>query len=75
MVAVQPRGAEGAHRVDDREERLALFGELVLDARRRLGVAVPYDDALLLDNTNLTEKEQFQKAMKWAQERKGVVNS
>src|SRR5437762_3279878 len=49
VAAVQPRVAELAHRVDDREERLALPGQLVLDARRRLGVAVPLDDPLLLE--------------------------
>ena len=38
-----------AHRLDDRSERGALLGELVLDARWRLGVASSNDDLLRLE--------------------------
>src|SRR5207244_13627007 len=45
----QPVVSEPSHLVDDRQQRLALVGELVLDAGRRLRVAPPDDDALLLE--------------------------
>ena len=44
VLAVEVRVAELAHRVDDRQERLALLGQLVLDAGRRLRIAAPLDD-------------------------------
>ena len=40
---------EPPHLLDDREQRGALIGQLVLDARRRLGVAVAQDQLLLLE--------------------------
>ena len=40
---VEPVAPVPAHRVDDRQQRLALGGQLVLDARGRLGVAVTLD--------------------------------
>jgi cytidylate kinase len=43
-----------------------------IDSHREISPLKKADDALVLDNTDLTEKEQFQKAMKWAKERKGV---
>src|SRR5581483_341160 len=49
VVAGEPGVAEAPHGVDDREEGLALLGQLVLDARRRLRIAVPLDDPLLLE--------------------------
>src|SRR5438105_2699907 len=49
MRAGEPLVPELAHRVDDREERLALLRQLVLDARRRLGIAVPLDDPFVLE--------------------------
>ncbi len=46
MLGHEPVVAEVAHRLDDRQERLALLRQLVLDPRRRLGVALPQDDPL-----------------------------
>src|SRR5215217_3753060 len=39
-----------------------------IDSHREVSPLRRADDAIVLDNTNLTEKEQFQKAFKWAQE-------
>ena len=39
-----------------------------IDSHREVSPLRQADDATLLDNTNLTEKEQLQKAFKWAQE-------
>lgn len=39
-----------------------------IDSHREVSPLHQAGDALLLDNTNLTEKEQFQMALKWAQE-------
>ena len=47
-LGAQPLLAVGAHRLDDRDERAALGGERVLDARRDLGERLALDDALLL---------------------------
>jgi cytidylate kinase len=38
-----------------------------IDSHRDVSPLRQADDAILLDNTNLTEKEQFQNALKWAQ--------
>jgi len=38
-----------------------------IDSHREVIPLKQADDAILLDNTNLTEKEQFHKALKWAQ--------
>ena len=45
----QPLAAVDAHRLDDRDQRAALLGQRVLDARRDLGVRLARDDALLLE--------------------------
>ncbi len=45
----EPAMAEVAHLVDDRQERTALVGQLVLDPRRVLVVAAALDDPLLLE--------------------------
>ena len=45
----EPVRAELSHLADDRQERPALLGQLVLDAGRRLRIAVPGDDAGLLE--------------------------
>ena len=37
-----------------------------IDSHREVSPLHQAEDAILLDNTNLTEKEQFQKALKWA---------
>jgi cytidylate kinase len=37
-----------------------------IDSHREASPLRQAEDALLLDNTNLTEKEQFQKALQWA---------
>lgn len=41
-----------------------------IDSHREASPLRKADDARILDNTNLTEKEQFQKALKWAQQLK-----
>jgi len=38
-----------------------------IDSHREVSPLRQAEDAILLDNTNLTEKEQFHKALKWAQ--------
>ena len=38
-----------------------------IDSHREFSPLKQAEDALILDNTNLTEKEQFQKALKWAE--------
>ena len=43
-----------------------------IDSHREISPLRQADDALVLDNTDITEKEQFQKAMKWAKERMTV---
>ncbi|HEX8316613.1 MAG TPA: (d)CMP kinase [Flavisolibacter sp.] len=43
-----------------------------IDSHREVSPLRKADDALVLDNSNLTEKEQFQKAMKWVKERQEV---
>src|SRR5205814_559495 len=48
LADLEPDVPEAAHLLDDRQERLALLGQLVLDARRRLGVAATGDDVLVL---------------------------
>jgi cytidylate kinase len=45
-----------------------------IDSNREISPLRKADDARILDNTNLTEKEQFQKALKWAQQLKLVVS-
>jgi CMP/dCMP kinase len=39
-----------------------------IDSHREVSPLRQAEDALILDNTNLTEKQQFDKALKWAQE-------
>ena len=39
-----------------------------IDSHREVSPLRQAEDALILDNTNLTEKEQFQKALKWAEQ-------
>ncbi|NTS42015.1 (d)CMP kinase [Flavisolibacter sp. BT320] len=46
-----------------------------IDSHREVSPLRKADDARILDNTNLTEKEQFQKALKWAQQLKLVPSS
>jgi cytidylate kinase len=46
-----------------------------IDSHREVSPLRQADDALVLDNTNLTEKQQFEKALKWAHEHiQGVVS-
>ena len=40
-----------------------------IDSHREVSPLRKADDAIVLDNTNLTEEEQFQKALAWAKER------
>ncbi len=40
-----------------------------IDSHREVSPLKQADDALLLDNTHLTEKEQFNKALKWVDEK------
>ncbi|MDQ6610736.1 MAG: (d)CMP kinase [Bacteroidota bacterium] len=44
-----------------------------VDSHREISPLKKADDALVLDNTTCTEKEQFQKAMKWAQAKTGAL--
>jgi CMP/dCMP kinase len=46
-----------------------------IDSHREVSPLRKADDAVVLDNTNLTEKEQFQKALKWAEEQIGQYAS
>ena len=41
-----------------------------IDSHREVSPLRKADDAIVLDNTSLTEEEQFQKALGWARERK-----
>ncbi len=41
-----------------------------IDSHRKVSPLRKADDAIVLDNTSLTEEEQFQKALGWARERK-----
>lgn len=43
-----------------------------IDSHREVSPLRKADDAIVLDNTNLTEEEQFQKALAWAKEKKAV---
>ncbi len=43
-----------------------------IDSHRQASPLKQAGDAILLDNTNLTEKEQLQKALKWAKEHIGM---
>lgn len=43
-----------------------------IDSHREVSPLRKANDALVLDNSNLSEKEQFQKALKWAKERQEV---
>src|SRR4051812_28977435 len=45
----QPVGPVAAHRFDDRHQRAALLGQLILHARRNLREGLAGDDALLLE--------------------------
>jgi cytidylate kinase len=40
-----------------------------IDSHREVSPLKKADDAIVLDNTNLTEDEQFQKALSWSKER------
>lgn len=42
-----------------------------IDSHREVSPLRQAEDAILLDNTNITEKEQFQKALKWAEDKTG----
>lgn len=44
-----------------------------IDSHREISPLRKADDARILDNTNLTEKEQLQKALRWAQQLKVVT--
>ena len=41
-----------------------------IDSHREVSPLRKADDAIVLDNTNLTPEQQFQKALAWAKERK-----
>lgn len=46
-----------------------------IDSHREVSPLRKADDAIVLDNTNLTEEEQFQKALGWARERKLIIEN
>src|SRR6266487_1872043 len=72
----QPALAVLAHRLDDRDERAALLGEQVLDARRNLGERRALDDALLLERAQAqrqrTRADALQRALELAEARPAV---
>ncbi len=43
-----------------------------IDSHREVSPLRKADDAIILDNTSLTEKEQFEKALAWAKEKKAI---
>ena len=43
-----------------------------IDSHREVSPLRKADDAIVLDNTSLSEKEQFEKALAWARERKAI---
>jgi cytidylate kinase len=43
-----------------------------IDSHREVSPLKKADDAIVLDNTSLTEEEQFQKALAWAKEKKAT---
>jgi len=43
-----------------------------IDSHREVSPLRKADDAIVLDNTSLTEEEQFQKALSWAKEKKAI---
>jgi CMP/dCMP kinase len=43
-----------------------------IDSHRKVSPLKKADDAIVLDNTNLTEEEQFQQALAWAKEKKAT---
>lgn len=43
-----------------------------IDSHREVSPLRKADDAIVLDNTRLTEDEQFQKALSWAKEKKAI---
>jgi cytidylate kinase len=43
-----------------------------IDSHREVSPLRKADDAIVLDNTSLTEEEQFQKALAWAKEKKAL---
>ena len=43
-----------------------------IDSHREISPLRKADDAIVLDNTNLSQEEQFQKALYWAKERKAI---
>src|SRR5207253_8388673 len=49
LAGHEPGVSEAPHLLDDRQQLLALVRQLVLDPRRRLGVAAADDDAFLLE--------------------------
>ena len=63
-LGAQPLGAVGAHRLDDRDERAALVGQRVLDARRHLGERLARDDALLLQRAQAQRERARRDALR-----------
>jgi CMP/dCMP kinase len=43
-----------------------------IDSHREISPLKKADDAIVLDNTNLSQDEQFQKALYWAKEKKAI---
>jgi cytidylate kinase len=44
-----------------------------IDSHREVSPLRKADDAIVLDNTSLSEKEQFEKALSWVRERKAIL--
>jgi cytidylate kinase len=45
-----------------------------IDSHRDISPLRQAEDAIILDNTNLTEKEQFQRALQWAEQKLAAKN-
>src|SRR3954464_12835836 len=69
----EPALPVGAHVLDDRQQRQALPGQRVLDARRDLGVGVALDDPLLLQRAQAqgegARADALQRALELAEPR------
>src|SRR5687767_811019 len=72
-VGPQPLAPVRTHRLHDRDERAALLGERVLDARRDLGERLALHDALLFERAQAQRerprRDAFERALELAEAR------
>lgn len=57
------------------EVRINLEKRDYIDSHREISPLRKADDAIVLDNTNLTMEEQLQMALKWAKEKESIANN